>query len=197
MLELLKQPNPPSEKWFIETPINPNLLNLHSQIEFTHEMSEKYKTGGGLPSDSWLSSILALENVTQITVLRHHLRLRKTRESSWDSITPQLKEVLGIADEARWNILPEEPTEAKKRRFSTSLCQSTEAKIVIEGVYEAGPYDWSQKMFSFPGIVLAVLEPNEFMLKRGLAFTWAELHPQLDAIVPDLEQLPEEEPEEK
>ncbi|TNE48541.1 MAG: hypothetical protein EP343_15765 [Deltaproteobacteria bacterium] len=183
MMELFQQSLPPRTTWIVEQPVNPNLLCLHTRLELTHAMSEKYKGPDQLPDVSWLRSIFALEGLSKVDVLRHHLRLRKEREASWDKILPALQQALGEESGTTFLEAPEEPNEDRKRLYKTPLSDGANERIVVEGVNEAEPYPWAQEMFAFPGLILTVLDSEGLSLKRGLAFSWEELEPAIYAVL--------------
>ncbi len=183
MMKLLQQGQPPQTTWILEHPVNPNLLCLHTRLELTHAMSEKYLNPSQLPEESWLRSIFALEGLSKVDVLRHHLRLRKEREASWDKLLPALQQALGEESGTTFLEAPDESNEDRKRDYKTPLADTVRERIVVEGVNEAEPYPWAQEMFSFPGLILAVLDTDGLSLKRGLAFSWEELEPLLYTVL--------------
>ena len=189
MLPLLRESTPPEgHRWWWETLPNPNLLSLHSRLELTHAMSEKYKGSVLPPDESWLHLLLRIDGIEGVDVLRHHLRLRKQRNLSWEPLLPLLQESLGVRDEHWLKAPPSEEQEQRQRDFDWPMTPAfpvleDERPLVFEGVDVASEHSLARELFAFPGLVMIRLSPTKLLCKRALPFSWEELQP---AILPHL-----------
>lgn len=169
----------PNTVWQVEFPANPNLLCLHTRVELTHEMSERFPTSTG--AQAWPAKLLDGAGITQVQVLRHHLRIRKDRDAKWDDLLPFLQSSLTSPPQT-WQEVTEAQKADRKRTFPlpAHLCSAASKRLVCEGVIEAQAHPLLQRLFSFPGLLLVVLDQEKLQIKRAISFAWDELQPQVE-----------------
>lgn len=180
MLPILQLPSPPVTAWLLEFPANPNLLILHGRHEWTYEMSEVYRSTHP-PIGSWLAPLLSsIPSLQEITILRHHIRLRKRTDASWGSIIPVLQEKL-YAPGSSWETASEQLLQDRSRTLLLEQAQSSVGanRWVAEGVNIAQQHPVTSMLFIFPGLITATVEEQVVTVKRAICYSWNELEPSI------------------
>lgn len=172
---------PRSARLLYEAPPNPHLCNYHTSQQLTTAMAEKHLVAHAAASPTWITALLALDGLTEVHLLRHHLRLRKAREASWDELRAPIEAIvverLTSADTRPTWI--EEEASPRKREFPLPGAFASAEIQAFEGVDVAQDHPLAKALFALPGVILVTIHKDRLQLKRGGAYRWDALAPQV------------------
>lgn len=161
---------------------NPNLQNVHVPFELTREMKERYTAPASASMPLWVQEMLALEGVTEVDLLRHHIRLRKTPSWEWPELREGIERVL-MEEWGPFTWSQEEPTTRKKSFLVPHEYEVPWELMAFEGVDAAQDDPLAQACFALPGVILVAYVRGALSIKRGACFAWASLSPELERIL--------------
>ena len=165
-----------------EFPPNPNLLNYHTRRQLTAMMSERYTPQSSSYPEKWIQSLCNVEGITNVHLLRHQIRLRKTEQINWDQLIKAVENRLRF----HWNEIAistlEERTEPR-RQFALPDEIFFQRRKVIEGVDQSKNTSMAAELYKIPGITTLIFHQKTLIVKRGLNFSWKELSPQIFGVL--------------
>lgn len=177
---------PPSPSIVSEYPPNPNLLNFHMRQELTVEMSERFDANSSPDVLSmtypWVADILSLKDIHKISLMRHHVRFRKSKDADWSDLFPEIKRIF-LQYRNPIDFVQLEKRKDMYRDFPVNPSCPASGRLVFEGTLEAEAHPLAKKLFSFHGLTVVVCAHDKLSLKRSCAFSWEELLPRIKKMI--------------
>jgi|GEM_PF-1475040 len=161
-----------------EFPPNPTLVNYHTRLQLTKQMSERYLPGKEDYPESWIAALGHIDGLKAIHVLRHKVRLKRREGVDWSHITSSVEDVL----HHHWeyvNIRQTGRPDDIRRKYRLPREMYFDSRQVFEGIYHSRSHGLAQQLYDIYGITTLVFHHQTLMAKRGYCFPWEELEPQI------------------
>jgi len=171
-----------------EFPPNPNIVNYYTRQQLTTRMSERYIPGRPEYPHEIIRLLSEIPGITSIHLLRHKLRIKKDGDVEWDSMIPEIEQVL----QKVWKTQEIIPGEREDIRRSFRLPEGIyfEKRAVFEGVNQSQQHPLAEKVFRIHGIATAIFYQDQLTIKRSCCFPWDELSPQIVHVLSEFVKTP-------
>lgn len=163
-----------------ELPANPFLVVYHVPIELTRAVVEWYAPGKASVPPALVADVWRIPGVQGVQFFRYELWVRRVRDAMWYTILPAveaaLRHRLGISEIREFQ---------SDQRYMTVACAALDVTkpVVFEGVAAAQTHPLASALFAVDGVAEVLLTPGRMRVRKGAAFRWEGLQPEIQAVL--------------
>ena len=163
-----------------ELPANPFLMVYHVPIELTRAVVEWYAPSKASVPSALVADILRIPGVQGVQFFRYELWVRRARDATWHTIMPAVEAVL--RDHMGMHEIREFQPD---QRYLTAACATltVTTPLVFEGVEAAQTHPLASALFALDGVAEVLLSPGRMRVRKGAAFRWEGLQPNIQTVL--------------